>query len=177
MKQIHFYAVADDLLPVLEAVEQVKPIKYSKTGHYETSKVESLTSSAVIPNLGKASSEAAIGCTSYLVSDLKTEIKSDPFVMKTGARMFSIDQLLNQDTVLLTPAGEWSDDIVLYGRVATVSNSPPAQELMKLFRSALKKNFKKVKAYYIGPKALSLFQSGYRLTISAQSPPEFDLKQ
>jgi hypothetical protein len=46
---------------------------------------------------------------------------------------------------------------------------------MKRFNSAVKKTFTKVKAFYVGPKALELLERGMRLTISAQSPREFDL--
>jgi hypothetical protein len=86
-----------------------------------------------------------------------------------------MDQLLNPDTVRLIPAGLWGEDIVLAGMVDTVSDSPIAQELMKRFNSAFKIQFSKVKGYWVGPEALAFLNAGKRLTIAAQSPPEFDL--
>jgi hypothetical protein len=73
------------------------------------------------------------------------------------------------------PGGIWNEDVLLHGRIATASESQISQALMKRFQSAAKKTFSKVKAFYVGPKALVLLDSGKRLTISAQSPREFDL--
>jgi len=89
---------------------------------------------------------------------------------------FRIDQLLNPDTVVLTPAGVRSEEVVLHGRVATVSNSQPAQRLMRLFSKAFRKHrFEKIRAFWVGPEARALLRAGTRLTISVQSPREFDL--
>jgi hypothetical protein len=69
----------------------------------------------------------------------------------------------------------WNEKILLAGSIGTASETQASQALMKRFQAAFKKTFSKVKAYYVGPKALTLLKSGTRLTISAQSPPEFDL--
>ena len=86
-----------------------------------------------------------------------------------------MDQLANPDTVTLTPGGVWTQDIVLYGRVATASDSKASQELMRRFACAIKKQFTKIRAFYVGPKARELLDKGKRLTIAAQSPRDFDL--
>ncbi|XVJ59925.1 MAG: hypothetical protein HEQ23_11200 [Tepidisphaera sp.] len=90
--------------------------------------------------------------------------------------MYVLDQLHNPDTVVLTPAGMWKDDVLLHGLVSTVSDSPIAKEIMKLFAAAIKKQFVKVRSFWVGPDALALLKRGKRLTIAAQSPAEFDLK-
>ncbi len=47
---------------------------------------------------------------------------------------------------------------------------------MKLFHGAVRKQFTKVRAFYVEPQALTWLYAGKRLTISDQSPREFDLK-
>jgi len=47
----------------------------------------------------------------------------------------------------------FGEDIVLHGRVGTASETPASQELMKRFHSVIKKNFTKVKAFFVGPAA------------------------
>jgi hypothetical protein len=91
-------------------------------------------------------------------------------------RGFVMDQLVNPDTIEFTPAGMWNEEIVLHGRVATASDTPGSKELMKHFRSALKKHFVKVNAFYVGTSALQLLKQGKRLTLSLQTPRAFDLK-
>jgi hypothetical protein len=49
--------------------------------------------------------------------------------------------------------------------------------MMKQFLAVIKNTFSKIKSFYVGPKALTFLKSGKRLTISAQSPREFDLNQ
>jgi len=92
-----------------------------------------------------------------------------------GSELFAIDQLANPDSVTFTAGGKWDKDVLLHGRVATASDSEIAKELMKLFNLVISKQFKKVRAYWVGPAAYAFLEAGGRLTASAQSPRDFDL--
>jgi hypothetical protein len=175
MRQILFFALKNDLIPVFEAVERSRPLKYVLMGWFPEAYSETFAHGIEIPNLGKASASSAINCESFLVTERSEPIKAEPVYPPTGKR-FSIDQLLNPNTVTFTPAGIWSDEIILNGRVATASDSKLSQELMRTFHSAIKKHFRKVRAFWVGAQAFALFEVGKRLTISSQSPPDFDLK-
>jgi hypothetical protein len=48
---------------------------------------------------------------------------------------------------------------------------------MKLFASAFRKRFSKVKGFWVGKDALALLERGARLTMAVSSPSEFDLKR
>lgn len=89
--------------------------------------------------------------------------------------MFSIDQLANPDSVTFTAGGKWDNDVLLHGRIATASDSDISKELMKLFNLVIRKQFKKVGAYWVGPAAYVFLEAGWRLTLSAHSPRDFDL--
>jgi hypothetical protein len=62
--------------------------------------------------------------------------------------------------------------------VGTLSPPPSAASkgLYTFVAKAFRKNFKKVREYFVGPEALDLMASGVRLAMDATSPPEFDLK-
>jgi hypothetical protein len=90
---------------------------------------------------------------------------------------FAVDQLFNQDTVVLTAGGIWTEEVLLNGCLATVSDSPPAQALMRRFHSAFKKTFVKIKVFHVGPKAVVMLDNGKRLAGAAQSPRELDLSR
>src|SRR5262249_1559815 len=92
-----------------------------------------------------------------------------------GSIRFCVDQLSNPDSVTFISGGIWSDDIVLHGRVATASDTEASQQLMKRFAAVFRKKFSKIKAFWVGPRAMALLDAGRRLTISVQSPREFDL--
>jgi hypothetical protein len=176
MKQALFYTAGDDLMPVIRLVESAAALQYVRCGHYLTAEISALTTGLAIPNLGKADFYSSIACTNYLVSNRTTAIKARPILRNDGSKRFAIDQMLNHDTITLTPAGQWNDNILLHGRVATVSETAPARALMNLFRKAIHTRFTKIKAFYLGPEALQLFRAGEHLTSSDQSPREFYLK-
>jgi hypothetical protein len=175
MKQIHFYALQGDILPVLEAVERDGPLKYVLFDNSTRPDFPTFSRGADIPNLGKADWETGSTSKTFVVGSTATPMRVTKIMGDDGKPRYCMDQLSNPDTVTFTPAGMWGDDVVLSGRVATASDSPISQALMKRFNSAFNKRFTKVKAYRVGPEALALLKAGKRLTISARSPSEFDL--
>lgn len=175
MKQLLFYAAERDLLPVFETVERSRPLKYVRMGQVEGLDLETFAAGVELPNLGKASSDSAINSDSFLVAEYSLPIKTRRVKGAVGERLY-VDQLENPDTLVLTPGGAWETGIILHGRAATVSESMTSQELMKQFHAAFRKHFTKIKAYFVGPEALTLLEAGRRLTISAQSPRDFDLR-
>jgi hypothetical protein len=179
MKHILFFSLKDDVLPVLNLVENGGPIRYARMGNFPTREIKDsirvFSRADEIPNLGQATADSSAASESFLVCDEGTRINVRPVQGHDRVERICVDQLANPDSVTLTPGGIWKDDIVLYGRVATVSESPLSQRLMKRFQAAIRKSFSKIKAYYVGPRALELLQNGKRLTISARSPRGFDL--
>ena len=178
MKHIHFYAVKEDLLPLLEIVDSKGPLKYARMGNFSREELKNgicvFASGAALPNLGKATADSSAACEAFLVCDREATINPRAVQAVDGERI-CVDQLANPDSVVFKPGGIWNEEILLEGSIGTASESQASQALMKRFQAAIKKTFTKVKAFYVGPKALALLKSGKRLTISAQSPPEFDL--
>ncbi|MEP7218852.1 MAG: hypothetical protein ABI876_08035 [Bacteroidota bacterium] len=175
MAHILFFALKEDLLPILEAVERRGPLKYVEIGSFLVDESHSFSHGSELPSLGTSTANSTVSNRSYLVAKATVQILTKRWVRNDGSERFFIDQLINPDTVEFNPGGCWGSDIVLYGRVATVSDSGPSQELMKAFRSAFRKNFTKIKAYWVGPQALILLKAGKRLTISEGSPSDYDL--
>jgi hypothetical protein len=178
MKRILFYAVKEDLLPVLELVESKSSLKYALTGNFLKSEIEEsicvFDSGAQIPHLGTANADSAVACDGFLVCERATPINLRT-VGQHGERV-CVDQLANPESVTLRPGGIWHGDVLLHGTLGTASNSPVSQSLMKRFHAAIKKTFSKVQDYYVGPEAYCLLERGWRLTAATQSPPECDLR-
>jgi hypothetical protein len=176
MTQILFYATKEDLLPIFEFTEASKPLKYVRTGRYTRPKPEVLASGTSIPEIGTANSDSSIGCDSYLILGQSSDVALRQIPQRDGPTNYVVDQLINPDSVIITAGGVRTPGVLLHGRVATASDSPQSQELMKLFASAFRKRFRKVKAFWVGKHALAQLESGTRLTIAVSSPSEFDLK-
>jgi hypothetical protein len=175
MKHVLFFALKDDLLPMLELVESKGALNYARIGNFASREIKDgigvFKTGIGIPNLGKANADSAVACETFLVCERGTSVN----LRTVQGERVCVDQLANPDSVEFTPGGMWNQDVVLNGRIATASESPISQALMKRFRAAVKKTFSKVKAFYVGPKALVLLESGKRLAGAVQSPREFDL--
>jgi hypothetical protein len=177
MRQLQFYAVEGDLLPVLQTVESLGPLKYIRAGNFTTRDLQTFWQGSALPHLGRATSDSATSCDRFLVCKSEHPIIVRRLPGTGGVERFCVDQLVNPETVTLTPGGVWDEDIVLYGCVGTASRSEDSQELMRRFARAIKKQFTKIKAVYVGPKACELLDAGKRLTLAAQSPRDFDLRR
>jgi hypothetical protein len=168
-----FYATKNDLLPVLSSIEKNFEIRYIQTGLVDQNMPIIYNDSGSINDLGIASYESAIRCTRYLIFPKYENVK----ISELPGQRKVIDQMLNPNTVEFSPGGIWQDDILLYGRFASASNSSFSISLMKLLHFNIKKNYTKIRAYYVGPEAEKMLDAGKRLTIAAQSPSTFDLRR
>lgn len=69
MAQTQFYAIEDDLLPVLSTVEKKGQLKYTLAGRFLVRNLQCFHSGSDIPNLGRATSSSAHASERYLVSE------------------------------------------------------------------------------------------------------------
>lgn len=174
-KRIHFFAAADDLVPVLESVERGEALRYTVFGNHVARENTNFLRGVDLPDLGRATKDASAKCPRYVVTMRDAPVVPEFFRLNTGEGTYSTSQLTNPDSVVLLPAGLRHEDVVLEGFVATVSDTPDAQRLMTLFSKAFRPTFKKISSVLVGPRALALLADGARLAPAVQSPPEYNL--
>lgn len=171
-----FYATADDLLPVFERVELKHRLVYTLCGLFTSSEFQSYASGTALPSLREpAAHPNAIAGAQYLVTPADQSVGIREVSQKAGGIRYAIDQLVNPDSITIQPGGIFLPEVLLHGRVATVSSTSFATQVQRAFSSAIAKFFQHIRAFYVGPQAHELWRSGYRLTQSAQSPREYDL--
>ena len=176
MKQVPFFAAGDDLLPVLKMVEENGPVAYIKIGQYsDADRCEHYASHDEIPRIGEASSDATASCESFLILRGPARAVARPITKRDGTQVACVDQLANPDSITITPGGTKGPMVVIAGRIATVSDSAHSRELMKRFEAALRKHFRKIKSFRVGPVSERLLDEGARLTIAVGSPSTLDL--
>jgi hypothetical protein len=175
MAHIQFYALDEDIISIIEAVERDGPLKYVRVGNDVSDRFPEFYRGLDIPNLGKADRDTGSIWEAYIVGAAEFPIEVRGIQAAGGAQRYCVDQVCNPDTVVFRPAGLWGDDIVLNGQVGTASQSLASQALMRRFSAAFSRHFTKVRAYRVGPQAFDLYKAGKRLTISAQSSRDFDL--
>ncbi len=91
MKQIHFFALREDLLPIIELVESKGELKYAVTGNYLKDELKDgirvYSTAAELPNLGTAEGDSSTLCESFLVCEAEADIKPRCFQGNDGERV------------------------------------------------------------------------------------------
>jgi hypothetical protein len=174
----HFFATAEDLLPVLAAVESRLEIQYTLTGNHASKNIESWWHGRELPTFGQPSPvESAVSSPAYLITARGAVVNVRELPPIEGRERWAVDQLINPDSTVFWHGGLFGANVLLYGRVATVSKTPSAIKLQRAFEAAIRKSFARIKAYYVGGSAERLLDSGLRLTGAAQSPRGYDLSR
>jgi hypothetical protein len=171
-----FYATAQDLNPVLSSLEEQKSLQYTLAGLFKTNELQTYFSFADIPNFGQTSHPNAIANQTYLVSLRGTTLHTSEIPQDAGGVRFNLSQQLNDDAITFSPGGWYGTQVILYGRVATISTSSSSKDLYNFFAKAFRTHFAKIQEFVVGPEALNFARRGTRLTIGAASPAEVDLK-
>jgi hypothetical protein len=176
-KQIHFFATKEDLLPVLEKVESEMPLAYAAMERYGAPVPRVYPHGVSLPNLGAATNESEVRWAQFLVGLQGHHFEMRRVALSAGGHVYILGQDTNPDTVTLSPGGVWKPDVLLNGRVATLSETAVGLRLMTRFRSAIKGAFTRVRAFWVGPHAEAMLDQGARLTSAEQSPRIYDLKR
>src|SRR5262245_63908651 len=115
----HFFATADDLLPVFDRVDRKRSLAYTLSGLFESRNRSAVAKGAEIPTLREMiKSPSAINGPSYLVTpaDVPVQVREVPQI--GGGMRYAVDQLMNPDSIALSHGGFFSPTILLCGRVS-----------------------------------------------------------
>ena len=176
-KSIHFFATERDLKAVLAAVESQRRIKYTEAGMFDTAETTTFASGLQIPNLGLAPSGDHNLEPFWLITDggANVEVKGVP--QRRGGIRYGIDPGLNPESVVIWPGGVFKDSCVIAGQIGTAMMNPTSMELLNLFKREIRRQFKRIKSFFVGPEAEQLLDSGYRLTHGVRTAKECDLSR
>jgi hypothetical protein len=176
--QRHFYALPEDLLVIFDLAEAVQPLRYTPTETLETPSTESFLNGAELPTLREpAPSDSAASGYSYLVMPRAAVPESRKIDLTSGGVRYAFDQTANPDSIVLLPGARHVSGAILYGRIATCSDSAVSTSLFGIFKRAIGRRFRRVNAYWVGPSAEEAWKQGARLTIGLASPREYDLRE
>ena len=173
-----FFATADDLFSVLLSVEAKHAVAYTPFDHIHEPRAPRFRTARDLPTLFRPQPfESAVCGPAYLVTEADAEVVLRQLSRYEGKDRWSVDQLANPDSTVLRHGGKHKDNVLLQGEVRTAHKTAVAQRLQRVFDAALRKHFVRVQAFYVGPEAEALLDSGCRLTAAEQCPPEYDLRR
>lgn len=173
----YFFAMKEDAESVLSAIEAGIALEYTLMGGGSNPDVVSFSSWHDIPNLGVATRGTTVGESSYLVSASGTHVSVREVPQVKGGTRYMIDQLINPRTIELTPGGVFKDTVLIAGRVATCSANEESLNLYRLFASEIRRRFRRIASFWVGPEAERFFDAGHRLTTDIRMPMSHDLSR
>ncbi|GEN73747.1 hypothetical protein [Chryseobacterium lathyri] len=176
-KQTMFFIVLDDIKQILHEIESDVDICYYKAGLLDSREVPKYNSIFDTPNVGIALSGDWNRIDTYMILKSSTELNIREVPQIKGGMKFAVDQMVNRKSIELKLGGIFQEkgNIIVAGRVASISDDRDSKELYNLFSSKIKKNFKKIDVFYVGNIAEKKLQEGWRLVTNENSPKEYDL--
>jgi len=175
-KQIFFFATLVDIKPVLEEMESLLAVSYYKTGLFDNRDIEFYKTAFDFPNLGYTLHGDWIGTDSYLVMPKEELLYIRNVPQRAGGTKYAVDQQVNPASVTLNLGGQFlkKQDILVAGKIGTISESAFALDYFKKFSSMVKR-FKRIGSFYVGPEAEKKLKSGWRLVTDERRDKAYDL--
>jgi hypothetical protein len=177
LPQSLFFATRGDLEPGLELVESKLRLKYVQ---YLDPGPAPLTFSSLtqVPDLGVARSGDHMTGHCYLVVDAAAQVPVLAVTQKSGQVQHMIDLDRAPPALILRTGGVFGERVLVAGNVGPVGQREESLALYRAYASELLRRFEKIKAYQVGPEAVRLLDTGWRMvTISVRSPAGYDLRR
>ena len=130
-----FFILLEDIAQILKDIEAAIDVQYYKTGLMDDKNIMTYSSIFDIPNIGFTTSGDWNRIDNYLVMKETTPLIIEDVPQRAGGIKFSVDQLMNRKSITIKLGGiyEIAENIIVAGRVATVSEEEDSIELFTLF--------------------------------------------
>jgi hypothetical protein len=174
-KQLMFFTLLTDIEKSIRDFESEIDSQYYKTGLLDSKNVPKYNSILDVPNVGFSTSGDWNRIDSYLIIKKLTSLKIRDVQQRTGEIKFSVDQMSNPKSIELKLGGIYKENIIVAGRIATISEDLDSLELFKSLTNKIKKQFKKIGVFYVSKSAEEKLKIGWRLVTNENSPKEYDL--
>ena len=172
-----FFALISDMEHILKKAESSLDIHYFKMGMFDSRDVPHYQSIFDAPNLGFTLSGDWNRIDSYLVIPESAWLDIRDIPQRAGGIKYAVDQSANAKSVELKLGGIYKEreNILVAGRIGTISESEFSLAAFKLFSSLIRAEFKKIGSFYVGKSAGEKLREGWRLVTNDKSPKEYDL--
>jgi len=180
VRRIRHYSTRADALGFLEELEIGRRLWYVMEGSFNTPETPIYNAARSIDGLGTADHPVQVACTRYMVYDQAVQVIRRELPRPSGGVRYIVDPWKNAPSVHFTSGGLFGGKCVIGGLIEVVSTDKAVVQLFRTFAKVIKQRYSLVhdrsEAYFIGPEAMRLSRDGWRLTESATSSPELDLK-
>jgi hypothetical protein len=167
---LNFFCTVDDAVLCMKEAEDQEPLQYHPTASATPSPEPVLTIAALGPEV-LAQHEPR-----FLATRRGEQVRVRRVEPSSGGPWYAFDLLENPDAVMLYFGGQ-RGTVLTPGSVSTLGGSSETVSLFKRISRHFKKKCRRVKSYWVGPEALALLRSGWRLTVNETASRIYDLRE
>jgi hypothetical protein len=175
-KQLFFFADRTDMEIIIQELEKSMKIRYVRAGLFDSPEPEYFSSLLDLTNLGYAPTGDWNLNDFVLIVASQDEINVRTVQQRKGGNKYAIDQEINPKSVLIVLSGIYNDNVLVAGKIGTISSNPFSSEVFLFMTKLVKRHFIKKAEFYLGPAAKSKLENGWRLVTNVTSPTEYDIK-
>jgi hypothetical protein len=173
-----FFTTLKDITIIIKEIESAYSLKYFQDELSDEKYFSSFNSAFDIPNLGYTEHGDWNLSQSYFVIPKSEVLSIREIPQRKGGIKYAVDENVNKNNIEFKPCGIYTgkENIIVAGRIATISETEFSQQLYKDFATKIKKNFSKIEEFYVGKEAEQKLRSGWRLVTNEKLAMGFDLK-
>ncbi len=177
-KQLIFFATFEDVKPILEEIEKELSIKYCLANTSSSLNIPMVSTISLIPDIGFVSNGDWNRIDRYLILKDYVNLNVREIIQNKGGINYAIDQMNNPNSIEMKFGGiyKFKNNVIVAGRISTISEAPDSIEIYKLFSNKIRKLFIKKDSFYVGQIAFDRLKEGWRLVMNEALTKEFDLK-
>ena len=175
-KQTMFFTTLNDIKEIMKTTEELFSLKYYKKGLLDSPTFPKYDSILDVPDLGNPKFGDWNYNDIYLVIPKYLDLNIQEIPQRKGGTKYTIDPPINPTSILINIGGIYSENIIVAGKVGTVSNDDFSITLYKTISSKIKKQFKQIDGFYVGNEAMEKLKEGWRLVTNEKLDKGFDLR-
>jgi hypothetical protein len=165
------FGTKSDWIPGLSKIEAELQLNYARLGLFESSELQAFSSLAGLQELGVSRFGSHPTEQHYFIVPKEVTLGMRAVPQRRGGDRYSIDMGENDVCVHFRPGGIFQGECLISGTLACTGESDSAKRFFSEISSHLLKGFEQVKDYRVGPEAIQLLDSGFRLTSHHLRPP------
>ncbi|UKB82570.1 hypothetical protein LF887_16320 [Chryseobacterium sp. MEBOG06] len=174
-KQVLFFATKSDIEQIIISIETSYPIKYYEMGLFDIESDKYFNTVLEVPDFGVAKSGDWNRDLRLMAIPKNLPMIIRPVNQRKGGIKYAIDPILNHISICFQFGGIYKEGILLAGTCFTTNLNDFSLQVFKDFSSKIKKSFKKIDMFYVGPEAEEKLREGWRLVQNEGFAKGYDL--
>lgn len=165
----NFFCTSSDILSFAAVWEALVPLHYYPiSAEKPCIPADSLSACLHDPSFGREGQR-------LLISNRSIRVQAE--TIESAERKWFAYNLRKNPRAITLYLGRQEADLLTPGSLATLGKSDEALSLYKTVSKQLKKRCRRVHSYWVGPEALGLLRSGFRLAHNRTASSIYDLRE